>query len=118
MNNTVTIQVSEPVARFAAQLATKKHQPYEQVLSQLLDETVPVEILPDQQLLALSEAKLPEEQDERLSELLAQQRETLLDEAGRQELNDLMRLYEHGLLRKAQALRVAVERGLREPLRF
>jgi len=27
-----------------------------------------------------------------------------------------MRIYEHGLLRKAQALRVAVQRGLREPL--
>jgi hypothetical protein len=28
----------------------------------------------------------------------------------------LMHVYEHGLLRKAQALRVAVQRGLRAPL--
>jgi hypothetical protein len=28
----------------------------------------------------------------------------------------MMRLYGHGLLHKAQALKVAVQRGLREPL--
>ena len=118
MNESVTITVSNQVAQFAAQLARQQQQPYEQVLSDLLDSTVPVEQLPDQAVLALAEAQLSETEDLRLSELLAQQRESQLDARERAELNELIRLYERGLLRKAQALRVAVERGLREPLRF
>jgi hypothetical protein len=35
---------------------------------------------------------------------------------GQERLDALMGGYERGLLRKAQALRVAVQRGLREPL--
>jgi len=40
------------------------------------------------------------------------------DSERRRQLSKLMRIYERGLIRKAQALRVAVERGLREPLSF
>lgn len=118
MSNMIAIPVSEPVARFASQLAVQTQQPYVQVLSELLDSTVPVELLSDEEVIALADSKLSDEQDDRLSKLLALQRESQLDEARRQELAELMRLYERGLLRKAQALRVAVERGLREPLQF
>ena len=50
------------------------------------------------------------------------ERNTFLDAACandpglRRRLDELMHVYEQGLLRKAQALRVAVQRGLREPL--
>jgi hypothetical protein len=118
MSEVVTISVSDPVVRFASQLATLTQRPYEEVLSELLDSTVPVELLSDDQVIALSESKLSEEQDARLSELLALQRERQLNETGQQELDELMHLYERGMLRKAQALRVAVERGLRPPLHF
>jgi hypothetical protein len=50
------------------------------------------------------------------SELLERNREGALDAEGQRELGEMMRLYEHGLLRKAQAPKVAVQRGLREPL--
>lgn len=40
----------------------------------------------------------------------------MLDAEGQRELDELMGLYERGLLRKSQALRVAVRRDLREPL--
>jgi len=79
---------------------------------------IPVESLSDDEVLALSEMKFSDEQDAALSDLLARQRENQLDSEGRRQLNELMRTYERGLLRKAQALRVAVERGLREPLSF
>jgi hypothetical protein len=118
MSNVIAIPISEPVARFASQLAMQTQQPYAQVLSELLDSIVPVELLSDEEVMALADSKLSDEQDDRLSELLALQRESQLDEAGRLELAELMRVYEQGLLRKAQALRVAVERGLREPLQF
>ena len=39
-----------------------------------------------------------------------------LETDGQRELEEMMRLYERGLLRKSQALKVAVQRGLHEPL--
>jgi antitoxin component of RelBE/YafQ-DinJ toxin-antitoxin module len=121
MSELLTIKVSDQVARFASQVARQRDMPVEDVMSDLLESTVndiPVECLSDDEVLALSEMKFSDEQDETLSELLARQREGQLDSEGRRQLSELMRGYESGLLRKAQALRVAVERGLREPLSF
>jgi hypothetical protein len=53
------------------------------------------------------------DQNEELSHLLARNREGQLDEVERQRLDELMQVYRAGLLRKAQALKVAVEKGLR-----
>lgn len=121
MSELITIKVSDAVARFATQLGVRRHQPREDALSEFLESAVnetPVESLSDNEVLALSEMQFSADQDALLSELLARQREDQLDAQGRQALDELMRAYEKGLLRKAQALRVAVERGLRAPLRF
>jgi hypothetical protein len=83
----------------------------EQVIAEM-----PVETLSDEEVLALTELQLTTEQENTLSELLEQNREGLLNSETQCQLDELMRVYEHGLLRKAQALRVAVQRGLREPL--
>jgi hypothetical protein len=77
----------------------------------------PVEALPDGEVLALTELQLAPEQQSHLNELLERNREGILDSEGQRQLDELMRIYEDGLLRKAQALRVAVERGLWQPLR-
>jgi hypothetical protein len=50
-----------------------------------------------------------------LDELLDQQREAMLDEQGRARLDELMLLYRKGMVRKAQALQIAIERGLTTP---
>ena len=76
----------------------------------------PVEELSDDEVLALAELRLTDEQDASLNELLERNREGTLNSDGQRELDEMMRLYEHGLLRKSQALKVAVQRGLREPL--
>jgi hypothetical protein len=76
----------------------------------------PVEELSADEVLALAELRLTDEQDASLSELLERNREGTLDAERQRELAELMRLYEHGLLLKSQALKVAVQRGLREPL--
>jgi hypothetical protein len=55
-------------------------------------------------------------QQEELGDLLARHREGLLSGAERARLDELMQTYRRGLVRKAQALKVAVERGLRPPL--
>lgn len=80
------------------------------------DHEIPVEVLSDEEVLTLTELHLTMEQEEISNDLLVRNREGVLDVEGRYRLDDLMHLYEHGLLRKAQALRVAVQRGLREPL--
>jgi hypothetical protein len=51
-----------------------------------------------------------------LSDLLDRNQEGDLDEAGRRRLDELMRTYRLGLVRKAQAIKVAVNRGLRPRL--
>lgn len=119
MSQQVTIQVSEQVLRQAAQVAAQTHRSVEDVLTAWLESVtteIPVEDLPDEEVLALLELRLTDEQDASLSELLERNREGTLDADGQRELDEMMRLYEHGLLRKSQALRVAVQRGLREPL--
>ncbi len=72
--------------------------------------------LSDQEVLALSESRLQPRDDERLSELLGKQQEGLLTQDEQSELLGLMQIYQEGLLRKAQALKESVQRGLREPL--
>jgi hypothetical protein len=115
----VTIQVSDEVARHASQVAAQTSQRIEDVLAGWLQSAIselPVENLPDDEVLALSELRLPPDQQAAMSDLLERNRENMLDNDERHRLDELMRTYEHGLLRKAQALRVAVQRGLREPL--
>lgn len=77
---------------------------------------LPVEELSDEEVLALTELRLTDEQQTALDNLLSRHQEGTLDTEGQRRLNELMRLYEQGLLRKAQALRVAVQRELIEPL--
>jgi hypothetical protein len=120
MSQQVTIQVSEHVIRQAAQVAAQTHRSVEDVLAAWLESVTaerPVEELSDDEVLALAELSLTDEQDASLSDLLERNREGALDAEGQRGLEEMMRLYERGLLRKSQALKVAVQRGLREPLR-
>jgi hypothetical protein len=119
MSRQITIEVSDEVARQASHVAAQTKQRLEDVLAgwlQSLLSEMPVEPLPDDEVTALTELHLPPEQQDALSTLLERNRENTLDDDQRRRLDELMRVYERGLLRKAQALRVALQRGLREPL--
>jgi hypothetical protein len=119
MSEQITLQVSDRVVSQAAHVAAQSQRRIEEVLAEWLERVVielPVEALSDQEVLALTELQWPSEQQSALSDLLARNRENMLDAEGRRQLDELMSIYEHGLLRKAQALRVAVQRGLRESL--
>ena len=119
MSQQITIHVSEQVARRAERLAAQTQQRVEDVLADWLEGVVteePVAELADDEVLQLTELHLTEEEENTLSDLLDSNRERGLDEAGRRRLDELMLHYEQGLLRKAQALRVAAQRGLIEPL--
>jgi hypothetical protein len=119
MSELVTLNVPEQIVRVATSIANRKQRAMEEVLLDMLTTRAsepPVENLSDEEVLALSEMMMPKEQNERLGELLALQRENQIDAEGRKELAQLMWLYKQGMLQKSQALREAVERGLREPL--
>jgi hypothetical protein len=85
-------------------------------LSDHIDTLPPLTELADQAILDLANSSLSAEQDAKLSDLLAKQRESQLDDLDRQELEAMMQLYNEGWLRKTAGLVEAVKRGLIEPL--
>jgi hypothetical protein len=125
MSQQITIQVSEQVARQAAQVAAQTERSVEEVLASWLElasrlgedfAELLVEEMSDTELLALTEAQFTDDQQAALTDLLEQNREGTLDAEGQRQLDELMRLYERGLLRKSHALRIAVQRGIMSPL--
>jgi len=84
-------------------------------LSPALVTADPLSTLSDQKILALTQLQLHPEEDLRLSELLDRQQAGLLSSQEEPELQNLLKLYQDGLLRKATALQEAVQRGLIPP---
>jgi len=72
--------------------------------------------LSDEEIVELTALQMVPEQERRLNALLQKQQERVVSAAEQAELVRLMQVYQEGLLRKAQALREAVRRGLRAPL--
>jgi hypothetical protein len=66
--------------------------------------------------LAACYAQLPEEIQVEMDDLLDRRREGDLQPPESVRLEDLLKLYRRGLVRKAQALNVAVARGLKPRL--
>lgn len=119
MVQSISLDIPDSIVRQAQQLASQNQQRLEDILLEWLTHSFtehPIETLPDSQILALCNMQLDEQQQETLDTLLAKQREDELTPADSQELQFLMKLYRRGLLRKAKALKVAVERGLVSPL--
>lgn len=125
MTGQVTLNLPEKVLRSAEVWAKRLGRPVDAFLADTIshslgptgeafDEDVPVEQLSDKQVLETADSQMPPGQDQRLSELLYRQQARLLIPEERNELAALMRCYEIGLLRKAQAMAEAVQRGLRE----
>jgi hypothetical protein len=115
----ILITIPRTVVRRAEQVARRTQRPVERVLAEWLDRAaaeLPVEALDDEELLALCDLELSSSEQAELDALLADSREGRLDETGRARLDEQMKEYDHRLLRKSQALREAVARGLREPL--
>jgi hypothetical protein len=78
---------------------------------------LPIETMPDEQVLLLCDSQLSTDQQTALSDLLELNREGQLHAAETQKLDELMQIYRRGLVRKARALQAAVNRGLRPPLK-
>jgi hypothetical protein len=115
----VTLELPETLVQRAKEIAALTNRRIEDVLVEWIDRAsteLPVESLPDDWLLVLCDMQMEPEQQEALSELLARNREGQLDNKQVNQLDELMQVYRSGLVRKARALKVAVERGLRPAL--
>jgi hypothetical protein len=120
MSEKVTVELPDELAQRARAVAAQTQRRFEDVVAEWIDRALadpPVDSLPDPQVLALCDGQMPPGEQEELSELLARQRESRLAAAERDRLEELMQIYRRGLVRKAQALRTAVARGLRPALR-
>ena len=118
MPQSVTLNLPESLLSAAETQARRDARPVEAVLLEWLSQgaDLPVASLGDTQVLELTQGQLREEEQVRLSALLGKQREDMLTEPEAGELVRLMNVYRRGLLRKAEAHKVAVERGLTPPL--
>jgi hypothetical protein len=119
VSETVTLVLPEPLAKSARTVAAQTSRRVEDVLMEWLDYAaadLAVELLPDDQVLALRDLQMAVQQQQEMSKLLVGQREHRLNVQQRERLHDLLAVYRHGMVRKAQALTAAVERGLQPPL--
>ncbi len=119
MAQSVTLELPEPVVESARAIATQSNRRVEDVLVDWLDRAaadLPVDQLTDAHVLALRDTEMKGPDQAELSALLNSQREGMLPPSDRQRLDALMAMYRRGLVRKAHALKVAVERGLQPPL--
>src|SRR5687767_3843149 len=127
MSIEVTVTLPDEVYRNAVRLDRLTQREVGNVLTDALalslpalpdeaDTAPPIATLSDDEVLRLTTLELPPEQDDQLSVLLDRQQAGLLTEDERGLLARLMRVYQESLLRKAEDLREAIRRGLREPL--
>jgi hypothetical protein len=126
MSTRVTVTLSDEVYQRAERLAQITGRKVSDVLADTIEISLPplggptasertVAAMTDEEVLDLADLRMAPAQDQRLSELLYKQQAGQLADSEPSELAALMRQYEEGLLRKAQALQEAVKRGLREP---
>lgn len=124
MSAEVTVTLPDDLWERAQLWATHAGRPPGEFLTEAIELSLlplgqapqPTDKWSDEEVLSAADAELSADQDQRLSEILALQREGCISEDQRIELSRLMLRYQEGLLRKAVALREAVRRGLREPL--
>ena len=119
MSFQVTLKIPDEIAHQAQAVAKSTQRRVEDVLTEWLDRAasdIPVSQLPDAEVRVLANMQMSEIEQTELSELLEQQRESRLTEQEHERLDLLMQTYRRGLTRKAQAIKVAVERGLMQPL--
>ena len=119
MSVKVTVELPEHLAQRARAAAASSHRQFEDVIVEWISRAVgdpDVEHLSDAEVLALCDGEMADDQQQELSELLARQRENAVGQADGARLDELMATYRRGLVRKAQAWKVAVARGLKHSI--
>lgn len=122
MTAQITLNLPDEVYHQAELLAQQRHRSVSEILVEtleifLLPTSKPVSELSDTEVIAQTQLRLQPIQEQRLSELLDRQQAGTIASVERDELQALIHIYETRLLRQAQALNEAVQRGLLEPLK-
>ena len=125
MSTQLTLDLPENLVARARTIAQRAGQS----VNELLAESIELSLKPwgtalegdihqcgDEDVLKACDLELSTEDDRRLTELLQRQQAETLPVAEQAELASLMQVYQEGLVRKAEALREAVRRGLRGPV--
>jgi hypothetical protein len=115
MSELITLEIPESLVKKVKEIAAFNRQGIEEMLIEWIDRTIndiPIEALPDEQVLALCNLQMSEEQQRVFSDLQSRHSEGLLNAQEIKKLNELMQVYRHGSVRKAKAMQVAVMRGL------
>jgi hypothetical protein len=115
----ITLNIPDQLAQEARFVAARTQRRVEDVLQEWLSHYMserPVETMTDEAVLKLSNMQMPDYQQQELSDLLELNRENKLTVGDRKRLDELMTIYSQGMIRKAEALKVAVERNLMAPI--
>ncbi len=123
MSVDITLTLPDNIVERARLWAERSGLPVSDFLTEAIESSLlplgrappPLTEWPNAEVLAAVESHLSSDEDDRLSGLLASQREGRLSPTEAAELHRLMQRYHEGLLRKAMAVREAVRRGLRQP---
>ena len=115
MSESITLELPESLVKKVKEIAALNRQGIEEMLIEWIDRTIseiPIDSLPDEQVLALCNLQMGEQQQKIFSDLQARNSEGLLDAQEIKKLNELMQFYRHSSVQKAKAIQVAVMRGL------
>ncbi len=119
MNQEITLRVSDRILQQATLAASQKKHRIEEVLSDWLEGLFQEKFadkMSDKEILALTKIQISLDEQEKLSELLFRNREIGLNKKEQLELDFMIEISERNMLRKSEALRIAVQRGLIKPL--
>ena len=118
MTQSITLQLPDDLVSIAQAEAERSAKPLNVVLVQWIKRGGgdDVERLSDQELLAVCDSTMDIHSHKNLSELQAKNREGDLSAPERMRMQELLDVYQCGLLRKAKALKIAFGRGLRASL--
>jgi hypothetical protein len=117
----ITLNLPENIYRTFSAIAEKKRQRLEEVIADKLQDDFSADMAnyeetvagwSDEAVLALANLKLPKEQSDRMSVLLARLDEGLITDSEERELEIYAELSQISALRKAYGIAEAVRRGL------
>ncbi len=120
MAEQVILNLPDRLAKQVHEVAALTQRKLEDVLIEWIDrgsvDKIAIGDLSDEQILRLCDLQLSEPEQTQMSLLLEKQRESLLQLGESEQLDGLLQVYRQGMVRKAEALKVAVDRGLRARL--
>jgi len=117
MSKRVTLYLTDNILQRALEIASRSQRDVADILAEWLDRYVddlPVEALTDEEVLDLVEFEMNILAKQELRKLLYSHRTQQLTSEESARLDELLRIYRRGILRKARAIEVAAARGLTE----